>query len=54
MEENTIQSGTTINVDASAKKHHTSEKYYIQNPSTCSSGKRKYLASINDNSVIMC
>ena len=24
MEENAIQSGTTINVDASAKKHHTS------------------------------
>ena len=36
------------------KKHHISEKEYIWNPAKCSCQNGKYLASIIDNSVIMC
>ena len=38
MEANVIQinDGITINVDASVKKHHICEKYYICNPAPCS------------------
>ena len=36
------------------KKHHICEKGYIWNPATCSCEIGKYLASIIDNSVIMC
>ena len=36
------------------KKHHIYEKDYIWNPPTCSCKNGKYLASITDNSVIMC
>ena len=36
------------------KKRHICEKECIWNPATCSSRKRKYLASIVDNSVITC
>ena len=55
MEENVIQinGATTINVYVS-KKRHIFEKYYIWNPSTCSCENGKYLASIMDNSAIMC
>ena len=36
------------------QKHHICEKDYIWNPATCSCKNIKYLASIIDNSVIMC
>ena len=36
------------------KKHHICEKDYIWNPSVCICENRKYLASIVDDSVIMC
>ena len=54
MEENIIQikSGITINVDVSVK-NNIHGKHYIWNPVTCCE-KGKYLASIIDNSVIMC
>ena len=35
-------------------KKHTCEKYYIWNPSTCSCENGKYLASIRDDSTIIC
>ena len=56
MEENVIQinGGTTINVDVSLKTRLVREKYYIQNPSTCSCENREYLASIMKDSAIMC
>ena len=49
-----IKGGIMINVAAIAKKHHICEKDYIWNPATCSCKNGKYLASIIDNSVIMC
>ena len=36
------------------KRHHICEKDYIWNPATCGCKNGKYLASIIDNSVIMC
>ena len=48
-----IQSQIMINADTSPKKH-ICEKDYIWNPATCSCKNGKYLASIIDNSVIMC
>ena len=36
------------------KEHHIHEKDYIWNPDTCSYENSKYLASIIDNSAIMC
>ena len=56
MEENVIQinGGTTINVDVSVKKRLVREKDYIQNPSTCSCKNGEYLASIMNDSAIMC
>ena len=36
------------------KKHHVCEKDYVWNPSACNCENRKYLASIIDNSVIIC
>ena len=36
------------------KKHNICEKYYIWNLPTCSCENGKYLASIMDNSAIMC
>ena len=35
-------------------KRHTCEKHYVWNPATCSCGNGKYLASIMDDSAIMC
>ena len=56
MVENVIQirSGITINVGASVKNIIYVKKNYIQNPDTCSSKDGKYLASIIDDSVILC
>ena len=36
------------------KKNDICRKYYIWNPATCSCENAKYLASIIDDSVIMC
>ena len=36
------------------KKHLTCEKDYVWNPATCNCQNGKYLASIIDDSVIMC
>ena len=36
------------------KKHHICEKDYIWNPGACICENGKYLASIIDDSVIMC
>ena len=36
------------------KKCHACEKDYVWNPATCSCENEKYLASIVDDSVIMC
>ena len=36
------------------KKHNICEKYFIWNPATCSCENEKYLASIMDDSAIMC
>ena len=36
------------------KKHHICEKDYVWNPATCSCENGKYLASIIDDSAIMC
>ena len=47
--ENVIQ----INVDVSVKGFMYVKKY-IWNPSTCNCKNGKYLASITDNSTIMC
>ena len=54
MEENQIRSGIMINAAVSGKKYHICEKDYIWNPATCSCENGKYLASIIDDSVIMC
>ena len=51
MEENLIQinGGITKNIDVSV-----CEKDFIWNATTCSCENGKYLASIMDNSAIMC
>ena len=36
------------------KKHHICEKSYIWNPDACSCKNGKYLASITEDSVILC
>ena len=36
------------------KKYHVCKKGYVWNPSTCNCENGKYLASIMDNSVIIC
>ena len=36
------------------KKHHICEKGYVWNPSTCNYENGKNLASIMDNSAIIC
>ena len=36
------------------KKRHVCEKDYVWNPSTCNCENGKYLASIMDDSVIIC
>ena len=48
-----IKTGITINIDAS-RKNITHVKSYIWNPSTCSCGNGKYLASIVENLMITC
>ena len=55
MEKNLLQInvGIKINVDVSLKTS-VCEKDYIWNPSTCSCENGKYLASIMDDSAIMC
>ena len=58
MEENVIQInvGITINVDVSVKNVIYVKNYddYVWNRTTCSCENGKYLASIMDDSVIMC
>ena len=56
MEQNVSQINgvITINVDMSVKKHHISEKYYVWNPATCNCENGKYLASIMDESGVIC
>ena len=56
MEENIIQmsGGITINVDVSVKKIDLCEKDYVWNRSTCICNTGKYLASIMDDSTIIC
>ena len=56
MVENVIQikNGIMINAEASVKNIIYVKKDYIWNPATCSCKNGKYLASIIDNSVIMC
>ena len=36
------------------KEHHICEKEYVWNPATCNCENRKYLASIIDDSAIIC
>ena len=58
MEENVIQInvGITINVDVSVKNVMYVKNYYdyVWSRTTCSCENGKYLASIMDDSVIMC
>ena len=49
-----INGGITKNVDVSVKKSNVCEKDYICNPATWSWKNGKYLASIMNNSAIMC
>ena len=56
MEENLthINGEITINVDANVKNAMFVKKDYVWNPSTYNCENGKYLATIMDNSVIMC
>ena len=56
MEENVIQiNGGIMDICwCECKKRHVCGKDYVWNPSTCSCGNGKYLASIMDDSAIMC
>ena len=49
-----INGGIMINVDVSVKKRHVCDKDYVSNPATCNCENGKYLASIIDDSAIMC
>ena len=55
MEENITQInlGIMIYVDANVKRH-VCEKDYVWNLATCNCGNGKYLASILDDSAIIC
>ena len=44
----------TVNCQCERKKRHVSEKDYVWNPATCNCENGKYLASIVDDSAIMC
>ena len=48
-----INSGIIINVDASVK-NVMCEKDYVWNPATCNCKNEKKLASVMDDSAIMC
>ena len=59
MEENVIQNNTgiIINVGVSLKKHNICERLYhlvLYNPATCNCENGKYLATIMDDSVVIC
>ena len=56
MKKNVIQinGGITINVDMSVKNVMFVKKNYVWNPATCNCQNGKYLASIMNNSAIMC
>ena len=56
MEENVIQinGGMMINVNVSVEISCAREKDYVWNSATCSCENGKYLASIMDNSAIIC
>ena len=49
-----INKGIAINVGVSVKKSNVCEKDYVWNPPTCNCENWKSLASIIDNSAIMC
>ena len=51
---NLNQKWNSCNFWFDCKKHHTCEKDYILNPAACSCKNGKYLASITNDSVIMC
>ena len=55
MEENEIQinGGIIVNVDVSVKNIMYVKKY-VWNPATCRWSNGKYVASIMDNSAIIC
>ena len=56
MEQNVIQinGGIMTNVDVSVTKIHVCEKDYVWTPATCNCKNEKYLASIMDDSVLIC
>ena len=54
MVKNVIQKWNTNKCWCDCKKHHICEQDFIWNPASCSCKNGKYLASIIDNSVIMC
>ena len=43
-----------INVNVNVKKHHLCQKDYVWNLAICSCGNEKYLASVMDDSAIIC
>ena len=56
MEQNVIQINgeITINVNANVTKIHGCERDYIWNSTTCNCENGKYLASVMDDSAIIC
>ena len=56
MEENVVQinGGIMVNADVSVKNSCIWKKYYFWNPSKCICENGKYLASIMDDSTIIC
>ena len=57
MEEHVIQTNQWWNNDkyqCDCKKFHVCEKDYVWNPDACNCENGKYLASIMDDSAIMC
>ena len=51
---NSNQSWNNNKCSCECEKHHICEKEYIWNPSTCICENGKYLASIKDDSAIIC
>ena len=49
-----INGGITINVDVSGKKRHVYGKDSVCNPATSNCENEKHLASIMDDSAIIC
>ena len=51
---NSDQWQNNVKCQCECRKHHVCEKDYVWNPAICNCENEKYIATIKDDSVIMC